>query len=340
MDPDNNTVPATITDPDPNRMRCYRLSAPLRRAVAEYLSLSRGVRCSAEQTLIVSGVQEALDIAARLMLEPGDHVCMENPGYTGAAMVFEAFGAKVQNVSLDEQGIEVDQLPKCNVQMVYVTPGHQFPVGTTMSLARRLALLEWARRSGALIFEDDYDSEYRYTGRPVPALQGLDRSGAVLYAGTFSKVLFPSLRLGYMVVPEALVERIEAIKSITSRHAPLLEQAVLHAFIAGGHFGRHIRQMRAVYSERLGLLMDEAHRKLEGRLTITGVEAGLQTVGWLAEGMDGESAAAAAAKRDVEVTPPSRYFPRRERYPNPRATPATIIGSGDRKRSKPFTSNF
>ncbi len=280
---------------------------PLRQAVAEYLVTTRGVRCSVGQTVIVSGVQEALDVAARLMLDPGDRVCVENPGYPGAARVFEAWGAKIYGIPVDEDGIQVQRLPRGNVRMVYVTPGHQFPLGTTMSLARRLELIQWAEQASALIIEDDYDSEYRYVGRPVPALQGLDRNGAVLYAGSFSKVLFPALRLGYMVVPENLVDRVEAIKSITSRHAPLLEQAVLHAFIIEGHFGRHVRRMRTIYAERHGILLDEAARKLQGLLTITGVEAGLQTAAWFGFGIDGESAAAAADKLGVDVTPLSRY---------------------------------
>lgn len=280
---------------------------PLRGVVADYLTTSRGVRCSSRQIVIISGIQEALDIAARLLIDPGDLVCMENPGYTGAAVVFAASGARLHHVPLDDEGIEVRRLPRRRVRLVYVTPGHQFPVGVTMSLARRLALIEWASKSGALIFEDDYDCEFRYSGRPVPALQGLDGRGVVLYAGTFSKTLFPSLRLGYMVVPEALIDRVEAMKSITSRHAPVLEQAVLHAFIVQGHFVRHVRRMRAVYAERLTLLLAEARAKLSGMLTVAGIEAGLQTAGWLANGIDAERVAAAAAKLGVEVTPLSRY---------------------------------
>jgi len=188
-----------------------------------------------------------------------------------------------------------------------VTPAHQFPTGVAMSLPRRLALLEWARSSGALIFEDDYDSEYRYGGRPLPALQGLDRHGQVLFAGSFSKVLFPSLRLGYLVVPADLVDAVGATLSVTNRHAPLLEQAVLADFIAGGHFSRHVRRMRQVYAERLAVLLEHAAERLAGLLEISGVEAGLQTVGWLRGGIDGEAAARAAARRRVEVTPLSRY---------------------------------
>ena len=176
-----------------------------------------------------------------------------------------------------------------------------------MGLARRLALLEWARKSSTLIFEDDYDSECRYAGRPVPALQGLDRNGLVLFAGSFSKVLFPSLRLGYLVIPPDLQDYFAATKSVTSRHPPLLEQAVLCDFITEGHFGRHLRRMREVYAERLSVLLESAGQKLAGLLDISTVEAGLQTVGWLHGEIDGESAAKAAAAREVEVIPLSRY---------------------------------
>jgi GntR family transcriptional regulator / MocR family aminotransferase len=280
---------------------------PLRQAVATYLSTSRGMKCVAEQVAIISGVQEALDLLTRLFLNPGDRVCMENPGYPGAAIAFKAGGAKISAIRLDDEGMQVQDARMRGARLVYVTPGHQFPVGVTMSLARRLRLLEWAGKSGALILEDDYDSEYRYSGRPVPALQGLDRHGLVLFTGSFSKVLFPSLRLGYLVVPPNLVDYVSATLSVTSRHAPLLEQAVLCDFITEGHFGRHLRRMREVYAERLSVLLECAGQSLAGLLEISSVEAGLQTAGWLSGGIDGELAAAAAAKRDVEVTPLSRY---------------------------------
>ena len=280
---------------------------PLRRAIAEYVSQSRGVGCAPEQVAVLSGVQEALDLTARLLINPGDLVCVEKPCYPGAVQAFEAHGATLHRAGLDKEGIAVEQLPAGGVRMAYVTPGHQFPLGTTMSVARRLQLLGWARKAGTLIFEDDYDSEYRYSGRPVPALQGLDEGGIVLYAGSFSKVLFPALRLGYVVIPPDLVARFETVLSLTSRHAPMLEQLVLTEFIREGHFGRHIRRMREIYAERLSVLLDEAESTMQGLLEISKIEAGLQTTGWLAEGIDAESAAVAAETRNVDVTPLSRY---------------------------------
>ena len=280
---------------------------PLREATADYLRTARGVRCAAEQVAVVSGVQEALDLAARVLLAPGARVCLEDPGYVGAARVFAAAGARISPVPVDGEGMAVPGPRLRGARLAYVTPAHQFPLGVAMSLPRRLALLAWARASGALLFEDDYDSEYRYSGRPLPALQGLDRHGLVLFAGSFSKVLFPSLRLGYLVIPEDLVDRFAAAKSVGSRHAPPFEQAVLAEFLVEGHFGRHVRRMREVYAERLGVLLDGARRHLAGLLEISDVEAGLQTAGWLSGGLDGESAARAAAERNVEVTPLGRY---------------------------------
>lgn len=281
--------------------------APLRHAVADYLHHARGVACVPEQVAIVSGVQEALDVVARLFLNPGDEVCIENPCYTGASLTFEALGAKLSALPLDNDGVLVPRVPRPSVRLIYVTPAHQFPVGVSMSLQRRLALLDWAQRSGALIFEDDYDSEFRYAGPPVPAMQGLDRNGVVLFAGSFSKVLFPSIRLGYLVLPTDLVERVAAMKSITNRFAPVLEQAVLSDFMTEGHFGRHVRRMRQAYAERLAVLLESTRQSLAGLFEISEIEAGLQTTGWLRETIKGTTAAAAAARRRVEVTPLNRY---------------------------------
>ena len=284
---------------------------PLRKAVAEYLTASRGAKCNADQVAIVSGVQEALDIAARLFLDPGDRVCMERPGYVGAQLVFRAYGVEICGVGVDDEGARTQRLPARGVKLMYVTPGHQFPLGTTMSLARRMELLEWARGSGAVIFEDDYDGEFRYSGRPIPAMQGLGAAGLVLYAGSFSKVLFPALRLGYLVLPEELVEHAGAVKSITTRHCPVFEQAVLAEFIGDGHFSRHLRRMRKVYAERLSVLLEEGRSELHGLLELSEVEAGLQTIGWL-QGISGSAAVKAARARGVDVSAVESSGSRRE----------------------------
>ncbi|HUP89401.1 MAG TPA: PLP-dependent aminotransferase family protein [Longimicrobiales bacterium] len=280
---------------------------PLQEAVADYLNTSRGVKCGPEQVAIVAGLQEAVYLAGRMFVNPGDSVCMEDPGYGGAARVFQALGAKIKPVPVDEQGMTVPNARLRNVRLVYVTPAHQYPLGITMSLARRMELLKWTRNNDTVILEDDYDSEYRYSGRPMPALQGLDVQGVVLFAGSFSKVMFPSLRLGYLVVPPDLVDGVAAIKGLTSRHAPVLEQAILADFISDGHFARHIRRMREVYAERLNALLVGAEKYVGELLEIPRVEAGLQTVGWLRPGVDAKSVARAAAKRDVEVIPLSEF---------------------------------
>lgn len=282
---------------------------PLREAVADYLNTSRGVKCTAEQVLILSGAQEALDRTARILLNPGEAVWTEEPGYPGASVVFRAVGANICPVPVDEEGFDLDRGRKRwkTPRLVYVTPAHQFPLGVTMSLRRRLALLEWARQAGVLIFEDDYDSEYRYSGRPIPAMQGLDRSGVVIFAGSFTAVLFPALRLGYLVVPTDMVDVFAAAESVSTHHPPLLEQAILCDFITEGHFARHIRRMRELYAERLSVLLEGAKEKLAGALEISTVEAGLQTVGWLKHGVRAERVAKLAAKRDVEVVPLGRY---------------------------------
>jgi GntR family transcriptional regulator/MocR family aminotransferase len=285
---------------------------PLREAIAAYLSRSRGVVCTAEQVVVVAGMQEALDLAARLFVSAGEEVLMEDPGYPGAVRIFEAMGARMVSLGVDGEGAKLPEADR-SAKLVYVTPAHQSPLGVTMSLARRLELLGWARGAGALIFEDDYDGEYRYAGRTVPALQGLDRHGVVLFAGSFSKVLFPALRLGYLVVPEDLVERFAAAKSILNRHAPVLEQAVLCDFLEGGHFGRHLRRMRELYSERLGILLEEGRRQLAGAVEISEIEAGLQTVGWLADGLDGRTLVKVAAERGLELIALAGFYRGAER---------------------------
>ncbi|MEZ4702042.1 MAG: PLP-dependent aminotransferase family protein [Rhodothermales bacterium] len=277
---------------------------PLREAVAEYLHTSRGVEAEPERIAILSGVQEALDLLTRLLVDPGGRVGLENPGYVGARRVFEAQHVAMVPIPVDADGMTVPAGAP-DVRMVYLTPGHQAPLGMSMSLARRLALLEWARATDTWLIEDDYDSEYRYAGRPLPALQGLDRHGTVIYAGSFSKVLFPGLRLGYLALPAALVDPVAAARSLTQRHASILDQTVLCDFMTEGHFSRHVRRMRGVYAERLGALAEAAERMLAGRLEVVRVEAGLQTVGWLGDGLDARAVADAARAAGIDVYPVS-----------------------------------
>jgi len=281
---------------------------PLQEAVADYLTTSRGVRCEPAQVAIVAGMQEILALVAAFTINPGDTVCIEDPGYRGASMLFAALGARVRDVPVDEEGMRPPPRGLRRARLAYCTPGHQFPLGIAMSPRRRLELLAWARDADALLMEDDYDSEYRYEGRPIAALQSLDRDGRVLFAGSFSKVLFPALRLGYLVVPPDLVDVVARVRSVTTRHAPVLEQAVVADFIAQGHFGRHVRRMREVYAERRTALLEAARRSLGGLLEFSGVEAGLQTAAWLPPGVTGARTADRLAERDVDVTPLSRYY--------------------------------
>jgi GntR family transcriptional regulator/MocR family aminotransferase len=278
---------------------------PLRTAIAEYLAASRGVTCSADQVAIVSGVQDALNVIARQFVDPGDAVCLENPGYTGAARVFTLCGARVVAAPIDVEGAVIPPVPQ-PVRLAYLTPAHQFPLGVCMSLARRLQWLDWARRTGALLVEDDYDSEFRYSGRPVSALQGLDRHGHVVFTGSFSKVLCPALRLGYLVLPADLVDRVSGYLSVVSRPAALA-QAVLCEFIESGEFARHLRRMREVYGERLGALLAGSRRWLRGGLDVREVEAGLQTVGYITTGARADDIVRRAAADAVEVVPLARY---------------------------------
>ncbi|HYZ85214.1 MAG TPA: PLP-dependent aminotransferase family protein, partial [Bryobacteraceae bacterium] len=224
--------------------------APLREAIADYLASSRGVKCYPDQIMIVSGIQQGLDLLARVLLNPGDPVWMEEPGYFGALMAFRNAGARIVPVPVDDEGLSVSAgMSLCaHAKAVYLTPAHQFPLGMTMSLDRRLALLDWASRAGAVVIEDDYDSEYRFESRPVPALQGLDARCNVAFVGTFNKVLFPWLRLGYVVLPPTLVEPFLALRYATEFRCAGLDQAILCDFIVAGHFGRHIRRMRELYA--------------------------------------------------------------------------------------------
>lgn len=286
--------------------RGYR---PLREATAHYLGSSRSVRCSADQVIIVSGVQQALDLLARLLLKRDDPVWVEDPAYVGATMALSNAGAKVVPVPVDAQGLSVSTgVRMCGrPKGIYLTPAHQFPLGMTMSLERRMEVLKCASRVGAFIIEDDYDSEYRFEGRPVPTLQSLDRSSTVIVVGSFSKLLFPSLRLGYVVLPPSLVDYFLAFRLQTDFRSVNLDQAVLCDFIEGGHLGRHLRRMRELYAGRLAALLDGGRRHLSGLLEISNVQAGLYTVGFLKNGMTSREAETAAAAHGVEAVALDRY---------------------------------
>jgi GntR family transcriptional regulator / MocR family aminotransferase len=290
--------------------RGYR---PLREAIAQYLGSSRGVRCGSDQVVIVSGVQQALDLLARLLLEPDDPVWVEDPGYFGATIAFGGAGARIVPVPVDEQGLSVDAgVALCpRPKGVYLTPGHQFPLGMTMSLERRMAVLKWAARAGAFIIEDDYDSEYRFTGRPVPALQSLDRGANVIFIGSFSKLLFPSLRVGYVVLPESLADYFVAFRRRTDFRSLSLDQVVLCDFIVRGHLGRHLRRMRELYASRLATLIDSGRRYLDGLLTIPNVRAGLYTVGFLENGMTSRQAESAADAQAIDARALDRFTAKR-----------------------------
>ena len=285
---------------------------PLRQAVAQYLGTARGVHCTAEQVLITAGSQHALDLIAHVLLDPGDPVWIEDPGYRGARAALLGAGAKLVPVPVDAEGLSVVAGIRAQPhgRMAYITPSHQYPTGVTMSASRRLALLEWAHSASAWILEDDYDSEYRYHGRPLPALQGIDVQGSqnrVLYTGTFSKVLFPGLRLGYLVAPLSLTAVFAQALQRGHRYLSAMDQAVLADFINEGHFARHIRRMRTLYASRQAVLIDAIAQELASVLTVDPAPAGLHLVGWLKNGLDDEIIAAAAAQQGVEVMPISSY---------------------------------
>ena len=247
---------------------------PLRREIAAYASRSRAVNCTPSQVIVVNGSQQGLDLCARLLFERGDKVAMENPGYPGAIHTFSAYGASLQPVAVDHDGLICGDLGR-GARVVYVTPSHQYPTGVAMSLNRRLELLAWARRQSAVIIEDDYDSEYRYSGSPLPALQGLAQEVPVVYCGTFSKVMFPGLRIGYLIVPDNLVPAFTRAKRLADNYTPIVEQIALRDFIAGGHLARHIRRMRRLYGSRREALLEALKRHFGECATVHGEAAGM-----------------------------------------------------------------
>jgi GntR family transcriptional regulator/MocR family aminotransferase len=282
--------------------------APLREAIAAHIGITRGVRCTPEQIIVTAGTQGALDLAVRTLLDPGDSAWIENPGYFGARGALRRAGVHVIPVPVDAKGLDVEagQQRAPEARLAFVTPSHQYPTGVTLSLGRRLALLDWASRTSAWILEDDYDSEYRYGGRPLEALQALDQDERVIYIGTFSKLLFPALRLGYLVAPRALVAPLLATRRFLDVHMPILEQMALADFLSEGHYARHIRRMVQHYRRRRDCLYHELSTTLDGLLDISVPEAGLELVGWLPPGVDDRRAVDLAGMMGVKVVAISR----------------------------------
>nr|WP_308506842.1 PLP-dependent aminotransferase family protein [Pseudoduganella ginsengisoli] len=296
--------------------------APLRRAIAEHLRYSQRIACDAEQVIIFSSTQQALDLCARLLLDPGDAVLMEDPGYPGAHRIFQQVGARVHGVPVDLQGLRTDPtLPVApDIRLAYVTAAHQAPLGGTLPLERRLALLDWADACDAVVIEDDYDGECRYDGVALPALKSLDRSGRVLYLGSFSKLLFPSLRLAYLVVPDGWTDAFAAAQSLTCRNAPVFQQAVLSAFIADGHFARHLRQMRLLYSGRAQEFQRACKAHCDGLLELLPLSTGLDATVLLPQGLDDRVVAAALGQQGIMARPISIYH---VQHPTP---PGLVLG--------------
>jgi GntR family transcriptional regulator/MocR family aminotransferase len=285
-------------------------SEPLRDAICTYLRTARAVRCEPEQIMIVSGSQQALEISARVLLDPQSPVWMEEPGYWLTRNVLMAAGCRLVPVPVDSEGMDVATGIKLSrkARAAYVAPSHQYPLGATMSASRRLQLLEWARGSGSWIIEDDYDSEYRYASMPIASLQGLDHDSRVIYIGTFSKTLFPALRVGYAVIPKDLVGRFATVRYTIDIGPPQLYQAVLTDFITEGHFARHIRRMRLLYGERRTALVDSIRKQCGSLLEIHGSEAGMHLAVTLAKGFRDLELANRAAQDKLWLAPLSPAY--------------------------------
>ncbi|HEV2298542.1 MAG TPA: PLP-dependent aminotransferase family protein [Candidatus Acidoferrales bacterium] len=279
--------------------------APFREAIAEYLGAVRAARCDASQVMVVAGSQQGLQISARVLLNPGEPIWMEEPGYPGAHQAFAAVGARLIPVPVDDEGLIVEEgIRRCpKARAAYITPSHQYPLGTTMSASRRMQLLHWASRSGAWIIEDDYDSEYRFGIRPIAALQGLDADARVIYVGTFSKVLFPALRVGYLALPSDLVPAFSAVREAQDVFSSTLYQVVLTDFIQEGHFARHVRRMRTLYMDRCNALVEAIHDQIGDMFQIVSAGAGMHLAGFLPAGMDDNAVSERAAQNGVAAMP-------------------------------------
>jgi len=285
---------------------------PLREALAEYLRRARGLSCDADQVVIVNGSQQGIDLAARVLLDPGDGAIVEEPHYPGATLSFEAVGARIIRIATDMQGLNTAKLPpsRTRARLAYVTPCHQFPTGVIMPLERRMALLDWASRADAWIVEDDYISEFRYEGSPLEALQALDRNGRVIYIGTFSKTLFPALRLAYLVLPRPLVRPFLAAKWISDRFSTMLPQEALAEFIASGQFERYLRRAGSRNAARRRALIEALRKEFGERIEVAGENTGVHLLVWLNDVRlrDLEALVTRAAQAGVGLYPISPYY--------------------------------
>ena len=291
----------------------------LREAICEHLRRARAVVCDASQVIVVNGSQQALDLVARVLIERGDRVAVEDPLYQGTREVLRACRARIHPVRVDREGLNPTKLPK-GARIVFVTPSHQFPTGAVLPLARRMALLEWAKRNQAVIVEDDYDGEFRYEGQPLESLQGLDTEGRVIYIGTFSRTIFSALRIGYLIAPQSLVPAFAAAKWLCDRHTPTLEQETLAEFIRTGMYERHLRRIRRRNATRREALLEAIEKYIGDRAELTGDGAGAHVVLWPRRGEPEEAIVARAAARGVGIYGVAGYFLSRP------APPAFMLG--------------
>jgi GntR family transcriptional regulator/MocR family aminotransferase len=283
---------------------------PLRQAIAEYLGAARAVRCEPSQVLVTTGSQQGLQLSAQVLLDANEQVWVEEPGYPGARQALMMAGVKLVPVPVDHEGLDVAEGIRRarSAHGVYITPSHQYPLGVTMTATRRMLLLHWAMRSGAWIIEDDYDSEYRLGGHPIASLQGLDTDARVIYVGTFSKVMFPALRLGYVVVPKDLVDAFSTARDATDQFSSTLYQAAMTDFIREGHFARHIRRMRMLYIQRRTALVEAIHKRMGDVLEVIGAEAGMHLVALLPPGVSDVAISKRAAEIGISAMPLSSCY--------------------------------
>jgi GntR family transcriptional regulator/MocR family aminotransferase len=287
-----------------------RGSLALRQAITRYLRAARAVRCEPEQVVVTAGAQQAIDLMLRVLLQPGDPVWLEDPCYPAVRAALAAARAGIVPVPVDGQGMEVAAgiAASPDARLAYVTPSSQYPLGVVLSMARRLELLAWARRAGAWVLEDDYDSEFRYAGRPLASLQGIDDGGRVIYIGTFSKVLFPGLRLGYAVVPPELLDAVLSARLLSDWHPAALQEGVVTDFLEEGHFAQHLRRMRQHYRTARDALVAALQDRLADKLEVEVPEQGMKLLARLRPGLADSAVAEAAARRGITARPVSPMF--------------------------------